>query len=270
MPTTSPTSSSGTSAAFGKSAKWYDLLYGDRDFTKPAREVAKHYGGYHSPPYEVANWPLVVEWGAGTGLQAVALAKIGFRVEGIEPCAAMRAAADRKGLTFFDGNLLTGRTGRRPADAAVALFGSLCYAALNVYDLNRCLNSLYDTVRLGGLVAFDFIHAHAATCKLQKSCRVNTKDQAGAVSLVRKMERHYHADSSVVTTDFEFEEFNDQGKSIDRWQEQHKMRAFTPMELRFALEEHGFESIIIESAEQPPLPLTQWDWYGLAIARKHK
>jgi SAM-dependent methyltransferase len=150
-------------SVFGLYAKYYDLLYRDKDYAGEAAAVARLIRA-HDPAAR-----RVFELGCGTGGHAVALARAGYEVTGIdlsepmlERAQARRAREDapvQGRLRFLRMDARHARLGER-YDAAAALFHVLSYQASDA-DLAATLASAAAHLRPGAPFVFDFWYGPA-------------------------------------------------------------------------------------------------------------
>ena len=113
-----------STVVFADYARYYDLLYRDKDYAAAAEYVAVLIRKFHPAARSI------LELGSGTGIHASLLAKKGFKVHGIERSPEMlarsqalaenRAAGDGR-LTFTTGDIRDVRLNKR-FDAVIALF----------------------------------------------------------------------------------------------------------------------------------------------------
>jgi SAM-dependent methyltransferase len=147
------------SGVFDAYARYYDLLYRDKDYTAEAAYVASHLTG----------GPRVLELGCGTGAHAEQLARLGFSVHGVDLSETMleRARARRAGLppeiaarmSFGHGDIRSVRTGEI-YDAAISLFHVTSYQAANA-DLSAAFRTAAAHLTPGGRYLFDYWYGPA-------------------------------------------------------------------------------------------------------------
>lgn len=148
-----------TVPVFNEYARYYDLLYKDKDYEAEAEYVhwliQRHRAGATT----------ILELGSGTGKHAVLLADRGYRVHGVERSEEMLARAtrlvDQRGRdndrwlapTFSPGDIRTARVGQR-YDAVISLFHVMSYQTTN-----EDLQAAFATARVhlvdGGIFVFD-------------------------------------------------------------------------------------------------------------------
>jgi SAM-dependent methyltransferase len=141
-------------------AAYYDLLYGDKDYSAEAAHVAS---------LLPAGAQRVLELGCGTGAHAVALARRGLAVDGVDLSPAMvdRAHARRDLLTpdlrpllhFAAGDARSHRAGRS-YDAVISLFHVMSYQTTNA-DLLAAMATARAHLAPGGHFLFDFWYGPA-------------------------------------------------------------------------------------------------------------
>ncbi len=119
-------------AVFDSYAAYYDLLYGDKNYSAEANFVddllAKH---------GVPDRGTLLELGCGTGKHAAELARKGYGIHGLDVSVSMvQAANDQKPsefaqlLQFELGDVRTARIGRQ-FDAVISLFHVASYQVTN-------------------------------------------------------------------------------------------------------------------------------------------
>jgi SAM-dependent methyltransferase len=141
-------------------AAYYDLLYGDKDYSAEAAHVAA---------LLPAGTARVLELGCGTGAHAVALARLGLVIDGVDLSPAMveRALARRARLPaelqarlgFTAGDARSHRAGRT-FDAVISLFHVMSYQTANE-DLLAALATARAHLAPGGHFVFDFWYGPA-------------------------------------------------------------------------------------------------------------
>lgn len=138
---------------FDHYARYYDLLYRDKDYAGEASYIAQLLGDRG-----VARGT-ILELGSGTGKHAIELAKLGYEVDGYDLSSEMVAAAERlreqagAAVSFSQGDVRTVRTGRR-YDAVISLFHVMSYQT-STDDLRAAFRTAAEHLRAGGVFVFD-------------------------------------------------------------------------------------------------------------------
>ncbi len=145
------------SQVFDAYARYYDLLYRDKDYEGEAEYVAAHIRK------QAPNAKRILELGCGTGAHAEYLARMGYTVHGVDMSEAMLARAEsRKAtlppelasrLSFGLGDVRTVRTGET-YDAVISLFHVMSYQTSND-DLQDAFATAKTHLAPGGLFLFD-------------------------------------------------------------------------------------------------------------------
>jgi SAM-dependent methyltransferase len=145
-----------STSVFADYARYYDLLYRDKDYATEADYVANLIKEY----LPVAE--SILELGSGTGIHANLLARKGFMVHGIERSPEMLArsktlaeslGAEQDRLTFSPGDIRSIRL-NRCFDAVIALFHVMSYQTTNE-DVTAAFETARQHLKTGGLFIFD-------------------------------------------------------------------------------------------------------------------
>ncbi|MFL9924592.1 class I SAM-dependent methyltransferase [Herbaspirillum lusitanum] len=149
-------------SVFGAYARYYDLLYRDKDYAGEVEFIASLLRK-HVPRAES-----ILEMGCGTGIHAQRLVEKGYTVHGIDLSDDMLAAAKqrvealpamRERLTFDSGNVRTYKAGLK-FDIVISLFHVVSYQSTNA-DLRAMFQNAAQHLKDGGAFIFDFWHGPA-------------------------------------------------------------------------------------------------------------
>jgi SAM-dependent methyltransferase len=142
---------------FDAYARYYDLLYPDKDYAAEAEYVVSHIRK------QTPSAKRILELGCGTGAHAEHLARVGYILHGLDLSEAMLARAEaRKAtllpevaarLSFGLGDVRTVRTSET-YDAVIALFHVMSYQPDNA-DLQAMFATSREHLRTGGVFIFD-------------------------------------------------------------------------------------------------------------------
>lgn len=212
------------SQVFDTYARYYDLLYRDKDYAAEAEYVAAHIRE-HGPQAK-----RILELGCGTGAHAEYLARMGYTVHGVDLSDEMLSRAEaRKAalpvdvasrLSFGLGDVRTVRTGQL-YDVVISLFHVMSYQTTN-----SDLIATYETAAIhllkGGIFLFDFWYGPAVLTQIPKVRIRRLEDDQTKV--VRIAEPVMHINDNVVDVNYTvFVEVKDTGK-VEQIQETHRMR----------------------------------------------
>jgi len=143
-------------AVFSDYARYYDLLYRDKDYSAEAEYVAGLIRKFHPSARSI------LELGSGTGIHASLLVEKGFAVHGIERSPEMLARSlalaentntGHGRLTFSPGDIREIRLNKR-FDAVIALFHVISYQTSNE-DVTAAFKTAREHLNPGGIFIFD-------------------------------------------------------------------------------------------------------------------
>jgi len=212
------------SQVFDAYARYYDLLYQDKDYAGEAEYVAAHIRK------QVPQAKRILELGCGTGAHAEHLARIGYTVHGVDISEAMLARAEaRKAalprdvaalLSFSLGDVRTARTGET-YDAVISLFHVMSYQTTNA-----ALEAAFATAKVhlnpGGLFLFDCWYGPAV---LSDSPVVRVKRlEDDEIEVLRIAEPVMHYNENVVDVNYQVMITERATGRLEQVREMHRMR----------------------------------------------
>lgn len=209
---------------FDAYARYYDLLYCDKDYTAEAEYVASHI--FQRAPQAKR----ILELGCGTGAHAECLARLGYSVHGVDMSEAMLVRAEaRKAalppevaarLSFSRGDVRTVRTGET-YDAVISLFHVMSYQ-VNNDDLEAAFETASVLLRPSGLFLFDFWYGPAVLTQ-KPEFRVKRLED-NEIKVTRIAEPVMHVNENAVDVNYTvFIEEKTTGK-VEQVRETHRMR----------------------------------------------
>ena len=232
----------------------YDLLYRDKDYEAECDLLEELFGRYAGRA--VAS---VLDLGCGTGRHAVALARRGYEVVGVDRSAAMLAEARGRAATtdsaFHVGDVRDADLGRR-FDAVVMLFAVLGYQTSNA-DALAALRTVRRHLVDGGLVFFDVWYGPAVLAQ-GPSARELT---VGAMR--RRSSSRLDVSRQICSVAFELHR-----PDGDVVRETHDMRFFFPLELELLLDVAELELLRIGSFPDFERDPDETTWSVLVAARR--
>ena len=247
--------------SFQRYARYYDLLYRDKDYAAEARFVDALLRVDGGGPGEL------LEVGCGTGAHAREFAALGWTVAGIDRSAEMIAIARANTpagvpITYGTGAAAEFSLGRTFA-AAVALFHVMSYQAAPG-ELERVLRNVRRHLGPGGRFAFDFWHGPGVRAD-PPAIRVR-RVHDGRIRATRIAEPRHDAEHRRVDVAYEVYLEDLVAGGIERIEEVHRLRYFFLPELEAELERAGF-AVETARADLSLQPLHETAWYGFVVAR---
>lgn len=223
------------SPVFDAYARYYDLLYRDKDYAGEAEYVASHIRK------QAPQAKRILELGCGTGSHAEHLARMGYTVHGVDMSEAMLVRAEaRKAalppevsarLSFSLGDVRTVRTGET-YDAVISLFHVMSYQTSNA-DIEAMFETAALHLQSGGLFLFDYWYGSAVLAQ-QPEVRVKRLEDS-EIKVTRIAEPALHASENVVDVNYTLFIEIKASNIVRQVSETHRMRyLFLPELLQFA------------------------------------
>jgi SAM-dependent methyltransferase len=230
-----------TGTVFNEYARYYDLLYRDKDYEAEADYIAGLIRRF------CPTGRSILELGSGTGKHARLLFDRGFRVHGIERSPEMLArslnaaasvpqTSPLPDLSFSLGDI---RTARLPGkfDAAISLFHVLSYQTAN-NDVKAAFETARRHLNPGGIFIFDVWYGPAV---LTQRPEVRIKRMADDQSeITRLAEPVIHPNENRVDVHYYVFVRNPATRAVSELKETHAMRYFFKPEIELWAASSGF------------------------------
>jgi SAM-dependent methyltransferase len=254
-------------AIFDRYARYYDVLYRDKDYAAEARFVHDRLlrGGI------APGW--LLELGSGSGRHAIELARLGWQVKGYDQSSTMVAAAIRSARSLprklrsrvaFDVGDMRRLTDPGGYAAVISLFHVVCYLTLDE-ELAATFQTAADRLGSGGLFFFDFWYGPAVVADPPVRRVKHFEDKTIAID--RTAEPHLDREAHRVTIDYELRIQERGSTQVETLRERHVLRYFDRPELEDKLRHAGFEVVTAGRWMDDVAPDPQ-SWYVWLMARK--
>lgn len=225
--------------------KYYDLLYGDKDYQNEVSYVISLLEKFGN------GGNRLLEFGSGTGVHGGLLAQNGFEVLGVERSQSMiDRSTPSKGFKSILGDICDIHL-NQSFDAVISLFHVLSYQISNL-DVQSVFNRAFEHLNPRGLFIFDVWYTPAVYSQLP-SARIKTMEN-DCLRVTRFAEPIMHNDRNVVDVNYDIfiEEFYP--PQLSKISETHNMRHFSILELDYFAQVSGFKHVAVEeflSGNQP-------------------
>jgi len=233
-------------ALFADYARYYDLLYRDKDYAAEADYVTGLIRKFHPSTQSI------LELGSGTGIHASLLAEKGFTVHGIERSQEMLARSlvltekmtpGHGQLTFSLGDIRDIRL-NKSFDAVIALFHVISYQTTNA-DVTAAFAAARHHLKPGGIFIFDVWYGPAV---LTEHPEVRIKRMADdQTEITRMAEPVLHPNENRVDVHYHVFVRNLATQAVAELKETHAMRYFFKPEIELWATLSGFT---IQDAEE--------------------
>jgi len=229
-----------SASLFADYARYYDLLYQDKDYAAEAEYVAGLIHKFHPSARSI------LELGSGTGIHASLLSEKGFTVHGIERSPEMLARSltliDKKNAghdrpTFSSGDIRKSRL-NKIYDAVIALFHVISYQTTNE-DVTAAFETAKHHLNPGGVFIFDVWYGPAVLTE-RPSVRIKrmADDQ---IEVTRLAEPVLHPNENRVDVHYRVFVRDRDSQAVTELKEIHAMRYFFKPEIQRIAANAGFQ-----------------------------
>jgi SAM-dependent methyltransferase len=222
-------------------ARYYDLIYSDKDYDAECNYVEEIFHKYSPHPIKT-----ILELGCGTGGHAIPLAHKGCKVHAIDLSEIMVATASRKAKEAkldLDFRVMDIRQLElnRTFDACISMFAVMGYIT-DTKDLLSALGNIRKHLQNDSLFVFDVWNG-LAVMRILPSVRVKTVENGG-IRIVRIAEPELDAFNHLCQVHYHLLVTRN-NSLIDEFEETHIVRYFFPQEIMHYLWDSGFEVLKI-------------------------
>lgn len=235
----------GSATAFNDYARYYNLLYRDKDYAAEAEYVACMIRKFHPSAQSI------LELGSGTGIHAGLLAEKGFRVHGIERSQEMLARAlalaektspEHGSLTFSLGDIRDIRLNNN-FDVVISLFHVISYQTSND-DVTAAFATARHHLKPGGIFIFDTWYGPAVLTQRPEVRIKRMEDEQ--IEITRLAEPVLHPNENRVDVNYHVFVRDWATDTVKELKETHSMRYFFKPEINIIANQSGFEILHTE------------------------
>jgi SAM-dependent methyltransferase len=209
---------------FGNYARYYNLLYRDKDYAGEVEFIHQLLRTYASQTQSI------LELGCGTGTHALLLAKQGYSVHGVDLSAEMLQQASERlsqlpqelasKLVYSQGDIRTIRLDQQ-FDAIVSLFHVFSYQTTN-QDLQATFATVNAHLKPGGVLIFDCWYGPAVLSD-RPTVRIKRLEDK-EISITRIAEPVMHPNENLVNVNYQVFIKDKHNGAVEELQETHTMR----------------------------------------------
>lgn len=221
---------------FGLYAKYYNLLYGDKDYSAEVDYVIKQLKKFAPTAKNL------LEFGSGTGAHGILFQKAGYTVLGLERSEDMVTEARLRGFECQVTDIRNFELNKK-YDAVISLFHVVSYLTNNVALINTFRNA-NKHLKEQGIFLFDVWYTPAVY--EQKALPRIKKMQNKELAVTRFAEPKIDINNNIVDVQFSvYAKELDTGHTNELY-ESHAMRHFSIPEIGLLAELTGFEILKAE------------------------
>jgi SAM-dependent methyltransferase len=248
------------SEVFNAYARYYDLLYKDKDYAAEDSYIDDLIRKYRPGAKSILNL------GCGTGKHDACFEKMGYSVCGVDLSDTMLVEAHKRAipgkLEFFKGDVRTVDLHRK-FDVVVSLFHVISYQTMDD-DILAAFRTAERHLVSGGVFIFDFWHGLGVLNDPPVIRIKRLEDEA--VRVVRIAEPVMKKDKNMVDVNYQIMILDKHSGQWSELQETHSMRYFFLPEIESYLLNAGFSSK--DACEWMSDKRLSSGWYGLVVAEK--
>jgi len=221
--------------SFDYFAKYYDILYKDKDYEKEVDFLEDIFRTFHNPKR-------ILEVGCGTGNYTQILQRKGYDIIGLDVSENMIRMAKKKcNCDFLVGNALNVSIDSK-FDTCIAMFAVMGYITKNS-DISQALKNIHKHLEPNGLFIFDVWNGLAVLRTLPE-LRVKEVENE-AVKVVRIAYPVLNAFDHICEVNYKLYALDKTKQTFDEFEETHIVRFYFPQEIKLFLEEARFKVLKI-------------------------
>lgn len=249
--------------SFERYAKYYDLIYQDKDYEKECDFIEEIFRSVSARPVKS-----VLDGGCGSGGHAIPLAARGYEVTGIDKSEIMiqhaKVKAERSDLRIdFCVEDLQEFNLNKQFDACILMFSVIDYIT-ETEDIIKALKNIKRHLKQDSLLVLDFWNG-LAVLRTLPSVRVKTVHNE-KMRIIRIAEPDLDALSHLCRVHYRL--LVNQGETLtDEIQETHVIRYYFPLEIGHYLADAGFQVLRICPFLELNKKLDEIIWNGTVIAK---
>src|ERR1035437_5797552 len=217
-------------------SKYYNLLYGDKDYRAEANYVVKRLKTF------APKAKSILDFGSGTGGHGILLQKKGFDMFGLDQSEYMVAEAKKKGLPCRVANISAFAL-KEKYDVVVSLFHVISYLTDNK-TLVATFHNANKHLHKDGVFLFDVWYSPAVY--EQKALPRVKKMQNKEIAITRVAEPKIDVNNNIVDVQYSVHIKDLATGKISKLFESHLMRHFSIPEIGLLAKLTGFEVVKVE------------------------
>lgn len=224
-------------------AKYYDLIYEDKDYEKECDFLEEIFSEYSEKPIKS-----ILDGGCGTGGHAISLAKRGYSLLGFDASEIMVKRAKEKAKNC-DGSVVCCVGDLRDFqfsetfDTCILMFAVIDYIT-ETEDVLKTLKNVRKHLRENSLFIFDFWNG-LAVLRILPSVRVKeVENKKAGIRIIRTVEPELDTFNHISKSHYRLIVLKND-RVIDEVEEIHVIRFYFPQEIKHYLEDANFEVLKI-------------------------
>lgn len=221
--------------SFKDYAKYYDLIYKDKDYRKEVDFIEEIFENIHNPKK-------ILEVGCGTGNYTRILLEREYEVTGVDISEEMlKIAREKCSCNFITGNITTVLIEDK-FDACIAMFAVIGYITKNS-DIIKALDNIRRHLKPNGIFIFDVWNG-LAVMKMRPEQRIKEMED-NEIKIIRIAVPKLRPFDHICEVYYKLLIINKENNNFYEIDEKHVVRFFFPQEIKYYLENAGFDVLNI-------------------------
>jgi len=224
--------------SFKDYAEYYDLIYKDKDYEKEVDFIENIFGESKPKPKRI------LELGCGTGSYTKILLERGYEVTAVDISEDMlKIASEKCACKFIKGDIRTVSINEK-FDACIAMFAVMGYITENS-DIIKALNNIRRHLNLkpNGIFIFDVWNGLAVMRNLPEQRMKEVENDK--IKIVRVAIPNLMAFDHICEVNYKLLILDKAEGTVNEINEKHVVRFYFPQEIKYYLEDAGFEVLKI-------------------------
>jgi len=223
-----------TDRSFKDIAEYYDLIYEDKDYEKEVDFIEEI--------FENSKPKKILEVGCGTGNYTKILLERGYEVTAVDISENMlKIAREKCACKFIKGDIKDISINER-FDASIAMFAMMGYITESS-DVIKALNNINRHLNPNGVFIFDVWNG-LAVMRLLPEHRVKEVENDKA-KIIRIAMPNLRSFDHICEVNYKLLILNKKDNAFNEINEKHVVRFYFPQEIKYYLEDAGFEVLKI-------------------------
>lgn len=222
--------------SFKDFADYYDLIYEDKKYEREVDFLENIFESIHYEPQKI------LEVGCGTGNYTKILLERGYKVTALDISQNMLKIARKKcACKFINGDIRDVLINEK-FDACVAMFAVIGYITKNS-DVIKALNNIHRHLKPNGIFIFDVWNG-LAVMRIFPEQRVKEAEN-NKVKVIRFAVPNLRSFDHICEVNYKLLILNKEDNTFNEINEKHIVRFYFPQEIKYYLENAGFEALKI-------------------------
>lgn len=245
---------------FAEYARYYDVLYKDKDYMSEAKDVdalLRKYG--------IGNEKRIITYGCGTGKHDRCLQELGYRIHGLDISENMVVEANKySNDILYEVADIREYIPKEKYDAVISLFHVMSYQNTND-DVKNVMKSARKALNQGGLFLFDSWYGPGVLTDLPVVRVKEVEDDE--IKIIRIARPDIHPNENIVDVNYTVLVSEKETEVTKRIEETHCMRYFFKTEIEEMLSQTGFRLVdYLDCRTLEKTDFNSWTCYFLAEA----